>query len=464
MKNYYFSLFTVLVILSLTFSSCKFTTTGENPVQTGGIVTLSGTVVESTSGNPVSSASVNIIGGTAAKIISTDDSGKFSVEVGLNQDASLTIITTRTGYDNDTTSIYAAVGSDIQVPLIKLVKQQGAGGGTSGQAASIYLYSQSAQSIGVKESGSNETVQIIFEVLDSTGVPIGSNNSVLISFSLGSSPGGGEYLYPVSMQSNALGRASVTLNTGTIAGVAQIIAEFTINDVVVRSQPVMITIYGGFPDPNHFGVASDKQNYPEFGVIGYTIPFTAFVGDKYSNPVRPGTSVYFATTSGIIGGSNVTDESGRATVTLLTQPNPDLEGYGPGFFIVTASTVDENNNHIQTSTVRLLSGLPEISVDPTTFAMENGESKLFNFIVSDENDNPLSEGQTITVKVNKGDLEVIGDVDISMLDTQLKTSTMFTFTAIDSKPDTTQLQQAVIDIETTGPNGEKKVSIIGTSK
>ncbi len=464
MKNFYFSLFNILVVLSLTISSCKFTTTEENPVQTVGIVTLSGTVVESTSGNPVSNASINITGGASAKITSTNNSGKFSIEVGLNQDASLTIVTSRTGYDNDTTIIYAALGSAIEVPLIKLVKQQGTGGGISGHAASIYLYSQSAQNIGVKESGSNETVQIIFEILDSTGVPIGPDNSVLVRFTLGSSPGGGEYLYPASVQSNALGRASVTLNTGTIAGVAQVIAEFTINSVVVRSEPVIMAIYGGFPDPNHFGVASDKLNYPEFGVIGYPVAFTAFVGDKYSNPVRPGTSVYFATTSGIIGGSNVTDESGRATVTLLTQPYPDLEVYGRGFFRVTASTIDENNNNIQTSTVRLLSGLPVISVDSSTFNLQNGESQLFNYTVSDENDNPLSEGQLITVKVSKGDLEVTGDIDISMLDTQDKVFTMFTFTAIDSKPDTTQVQQAIIDIETIGPNGEKKVSIIGTSR
>ncbi len=62
---------------------------------------------------------------------------------------------------------------------------------------------------------------------------------------------------PASAVSNTLGRASVTLNTGTIAGVAQIIAEFTINDVTVRSKPILIAIYGGFPDPNHFAVAAE---------------------------------------------------------------------------------------------------------------------------------------------------------------------------------------------------------------
>ncbi len=286
--------------------------------------------------------------------------------------------------------------------------------------------------MGVKESGANESVQFIFEVLDSNGVAIGSDNSVEVNFSLGSGPGGGEYLYPASVVSNALGRASVTLNTGTKAGVAQITAEFSINDVVVKSQPILIAIYGGFPDPNHFAVASDKLNYPDYGIIGVEMPFTAFAGDKYSNPVRPGTSVYFETTSGIIEGSNITDDLGRATVTMLTQPYPDLneQGYGPGFFRVTSSTVDENNTTIQTSTIRLLTGFPVITVSPTSFDIQNGGSQSFNFTVSDGNGNPMSAGQTISVKVNKGDLEVSGDVAVTMLDTQSKSYTMFSFTAV----------------------------------
>ncbi len=55
-------------------------------------------------------------------------------------------------------------------------------------------------------------------------------------------------------------------------------------------------------------------------------------------------------------------------------------------------------------------------------------------------------------------------LDVTMLDTQSKAFTMFSFIAIDSKPDTTQLQQAIIDISTSGPNGEKKISIYGTSR
>ena len=237
-----------------------------------------------------------------------------------------------------------------------------------------------------------------------------------------------------------------------------------INNNVIKSKPVLISIYGGFPDQDHFAVAAEKLNYPAYGIIGYEIPFTAFVGDKYTNPVRPGTSVYFSTTSGIIEGSNLTDNLGRSTVTLLTQPFPNHPIYGPGFFVVTASTINEDNNNIQTETVRLLSGIPQISIEPNTFNIANGGSQLFNYTVSDGNGNPLSEGTTISVTVSEGDLKVSGDVDVRLLDTQSKAYTFFSFTAYDAKPDTINSHQAIIEIEATGPNGDKKVSITGNAE
>jgi len=456
-----------ILLTGLYFSGCEFGTPTDSTTPEVPDAVISGRIVESISGDPVFNATVKLTDGATQVNTTTGSDGSFSASFPLTQDKELTIVYFKSGYNTDTTSIYVPVSGNIEVPVLKLIQQQGTGGGTStGQAASVYLYAQSAQSVGVKESGANESVQFIFEVLDSAGVPIGSDNSVIVSFALSSGPGGGEYLYPSSVLSNALGRASVNLNTGTKAGVAQITAEITNNGVVVKSQPILIAIYGGFPDPNHFAVAPEKLNYPNYGVIGYEISFTAFVGDKYSNPVRPGTSVYFETTSGIIAGSNTTDELGRATVTMLTQPFPDLNepGYGPGFFKVTSSTVDENNTAIQTSTIRLLSGFPVITVDPASFDIQNGGSQSFNFTVSDGNGNPLSGGQTISVSVNKGDLEVSGDIEVTLLDTQSKAFTTFNFIATDSDPNTTTIQQAVIDIATTGPNGDKKVSITGVSR
>ena len=464
MEKKYLNLLYILITLALTILGCKFETP---PTQTtGGTVSLSGQVVDNITGNAIGDVSVTIIGGTSNQGLTTNNSGSFSTDVNIDQDKELTLIANRSGYDPDTIAVYAAVGSKVNNLILKLNQNESSNGNSSEPANSIYLYSQSDKSIGVKESGSNETAQIIFEILDKSGIPISSDQAVTISFKFGSNPGGGEYLYPASVKSNSLGRASVTLNTGTKAGVAQIIAQMTVNEKTISSRPVLISIHGGFPDQNHFDVASDKLNYPEYGIVGYEIKFTAFVGDKYTNPVRTGTSVYFDATSGIIEGSNLTDDLGRSTVTYLTQPFPNLNepGYGAGFFRVTASTIDENNENIQTSTVRLLSGLPVMTVDPATFNIPNGGSQTFNYTVSDGNGNPLAEGQTISVKVSEGDLKVSGDVQVKLLDTQSKAFTFFSFTAYDAKPDTIKSNKAVIDIETTGPNGDKKISISGTAQ
>ncbi len=118
MKNYYIHILYVLIILGLTLSGCKFTSQSpENPVQTGGISTLSGTVVNFSTGDPVSNASVNIYGGTSAQGTTTDNSGNYTIDVNLDQDADLIIIASHSGYLNDTTTVFAQIGSTADVPF-----------------------------------------------------------------------------------------------------------------------------------------------------------------------------------------------------------------------------------------------------------------------------------------------------------------------------------------------------------
>ena len=462
MKN---RLLTLLFILTtaLMMGSCEFGVQNEEPDSHGNL-SINGQVVEASTGDPIDNSSIRIFFGENNANLSSDNNGKFSTTISLGSDSDVKFITSKTGYISDTMSVFASIGSDISVPLIQLKKNSNSNYSNSGKAASVYLYSQSSKSVGVKESGTNETVQIVFEVLDSSGVPISYENSEYLKFKFGANPGGGEFLYPDSIQTNALGRASVTLNTGTKAGVAQVIAEFRLEGNLVRSKPVLIAINGGFPDKNHFDVASSKLNYPAYGIVGYSISFTSYVGDKYSNPVRPNTSVYFKTSSGIIQGSGTTNDMGAATVALLTQPFPEHPIYGAGFFDVTASTIDENESEISTQTTRLLSGFPKITITPQTFDISNGGSQVFNYTVSDANGNPLSESTNISVQVVSGDLKVDGGVNINLPDTQSKNFTTFSFRAFDSRPDTVISKNATIKISTAGPNGEISLSISGISR
>jgi len=452
-----------VIIISLYLISCQFGIEDDS-LNGSDLTTIEGQVVDGLTGNWINGASVKIVYDSLEIVTITNSNGFFLEQFSLSSNTEISIIVSKTGYEVDSTRLIISAGITNKVSLIKLYSDQSIVNDSSGNAASIYLYSQSHQSIVVKESGGVEACQIVFEVLDSSGIQISQENSVIVKFSFLSNPGGGEYLYPDSSITNAFGRASVTLNSGTIAGVIQILATIELQNKIIQSRPVLISIHGGLPDENHFDVASEFLNYPEYGILGYVIPFTAYVGDKYSNPVRPNTSVYFATTSGIIEGSELTNDLGAATVDLITQPFPDHPIYGAGFFEVTASTIDENSQMIYTNSVRLLSGYPVINVSPQQIDIQNGGSQNFTYTVSDGNNNPLAKGTTISVTVVEGNISLLGDIDYTLPDTQSRAFTQFTFTAFDSKPDTLNPVNAVIKINAAGPNGDESMSIYGISR
>jgi hypothetical protein len=462
MKKNYTNLPLIIFIL-IYIISCEFGIQDES-LDPSNLTTVEGQVVDATTGNWISNASVIIVYDSVETGTSTDSKGFFSKDFYISSDGEITIITNKAGYELDTTKIFITVGTKTRTSLIELSSDDTIASDSSGSAASLYLFSQSHQSIGVKESGGVEACQIVFEVLDSSGVPITQENWVIVKFSFLSNPGGVEYLFPDSSITNAFVRASVTLNSGTAAGVIQILATIQLANNIIQTHPVLISIHGGLPDQNHFDVASEFMNYPAYGTLGYVVPFTAYVGDKFSNPVRPNTSVYFSTSSGIIEGSALTSEIGTATVNLLSQPFPDHQVYGPGFLEVIASTIDENSEMIYTSSVRLLSGFPIILVIPTFIDIQNEGSQAFTFTVSDGNNNPLAKGNSISVTVEEGNISLLGDIDIILPDTQSESFTQFSFTAFDSEPDTLNPVNAVIKIQSTGSNGNESINIYGTSR
>ena len=160
----------------------------------------------------------------------------------------------------------------------------------------------------------------------------------------------------------------------------------------------------------------------------------------------------------------MTADAGTATVKLLTEPWPNDPVYGNGFFRVTAATADENLNNISTETVRLLSGAPILNVSPTSFNLENGGSQTFTYTIMDVNGNPMSEGQSIGVKIESENIDVAGATDIKFPDTQSRSMTSFSFTAYDTKPDTVVVESVKIEISTSGPNTDAKIVLFGTGR
>ncbi|MDP2302615.1 MAG: hypothetical protein Q8N03_09370 [Ignavibacteria bacterium] len=460
---------TITFVTLFLLNSCKApnepTTPTGSTIDSLNNISINGSVFDASTNSPIDSALITINYSVGKLTLYTTSQGLFTTAFTLDTNRTITITITKSGYQNDTTTFFALMNKIYNLSAIKLQKTSTVNPPDStkgtGEASSIYLLSQSSSSLGVRGAGSLETGRITFEVLDSTGVPIDTAHRVLVNFRFGGRPNGGEYLHTNSDYTDTSGRVSVYLTSGTKAGVVQIIADFIIHGRTIFSQPVNYAIHGGLPDLTHFGLAPQKVNIPGYNINGVQDPITAILGDKYANPVRPGTSAYFTTDGGIIQGSAITDELGNATAILVSSdPRPNHIFLGPGFATVTASTVDENNQIISKDVIVLFSGIPTIQVSPTTFDIPNRGSQVFNYIVSDQNSNPLSEGQTITVLVEGEGVEGRGDVSINLPDTQSPAWTFFSFSITDT--DTANVVRSVdVTISTTGPNGQAKLSFGG---
>jgi hypothetical protein len=423
---------------------------------------VSGLVINTVTGIPIDSALIQIIGSSINVSLLTNLKGIFSDTIETPSNINLVIYVSKSGFTTDTINVNVTAGVNFAIPAINLTASNSTGTKPSGNPVSIYLYSQTATGIGVQGSGSLATATITFVAVDSSGTPIDLDHSVNVGFSFGANPGGGAVLSPDTVSTNESGLASVNVTSGTIAGVVQIYAALFSKGVKIYSKPVAISIFGGLPDPIHFSVAPEQLNFPGYNIYGLTDVINAYVGDKYGNPARPGTSVYFTSTGGIIGGSSVTNPAGIGSVSLLSAaPQPVHPTLGPGFATITASTADENLNTINTNTLVLFSGFPTISVTPSTIDIPFDSSEIFNYTVCDQNQNPLASGENISVTLTAPNIAAQGDVAVTLPDTQSRFWTHFSFTVYDTSYTGNVQKPVIITILVTGPNGATKESISG---
>lgn len=336
----------------------------------------------------------------------------------------------------------------------------------------IILTGVESESISVTGTGSVNSTRINFVVIDARNKPITSEYALDVSFQL-SGPGGGAFLNPTVVETDAQGRASTVLNAGTISGTAQVRATATFNGRDMFAEPVRIVIHAGLPHNNHFAVAPQDQriNWPQLSWVGKEKPIVAVVGDKYSNPVQPGTAVYFRTTAGNIQAEAFTDDKGKVTVDLISigEKVMDLQD-DPGFGYVVAQTIGENGETVIDSVRILLSGFPLLNVSPTAFSIPAGESETFILTVADKNGNPMAQGQEVRARlilppVGEGEsppkLTVAPGDPYRLPDTHDPAFTQFEFTVINNE--TVVSTTFSIEFETTGPNGEKKLLITGNA-
>ena len=387
-----------------------------------GPVTLTGLVVNSVTSDPVSTAFVRVLGLDEEYLGETDSGGRYRIEIDVDSTTNVNLSVTKSGFVNQTTSVLAVADRTIEVATVRLVPLEGGGDPNnpgeriSGRASNLLLLNQSATSIGVRESGSQEVAELVFQAADSLGRPITLANQITVDFSFGVEPGGGAFISPQSAQTNENGEVRTNISSGTVAGVVQVVASARVGSRNIRSKPVALAVHGGLPHRDHFGVATSTLNVARaWDVWGVAANITAFVGDQYGNPVRVGTSVSFTTSAGIIGGSATTGADGRASVQIISgPPQPVHPEYGAGYVTVSGSTADIDLNEITDDAVLLFSGTSRIVVPPNQGPIVLGNA--YEFHVFDQNDNPLAAGTNITVEASGTNVEPFGNTNVLLSD------------------------------------------------
>jgi adhesin/invasin len=202
-------------------------------------------------------------------------------------------------------------------------------------------------SVGVRESGRNETLLITATVKDA------SNNRVLdgtpVYFDIYSQP----IAHPDSMGGLSStdsvptinGRASVSYTSGYRSGTVRIrarsygiceeesysISAITTEILIFAGPPYIEDIANplgcGYFNTSHMKVAASPCDLVGWSAVGDSVHIVAIVGDKWNNPVTEGTAVYFTTSGGVIStATGFTDANGFATVTLYGgNPMPTLD-------------------------------------------------------------------------------------------------------------------------------------------
>jgi adhesin/invasin len=340
-----------------------------------------------------------------SNIVASGTEVSFASEFGEIQETADTdengIATARltSGTETGTTIVSARCGNAYAQVSVEFV---------SGNAEGIVLHSIDREMIGVRGSGTPETATLIFEVRDDRGVPIDIDHSVEVEFTIEgpaqvidpdeSSEDSVAYLEPDSDYTDEFGRVVVSLNSGYFSGAVEVTA--TIGDSI-SGQAISIAIHGGPPDQNHFSLINNRCILT--GILGTAVDTTSLwvnLGDRFSNPTVPGTSVRFSSTGGVVRGSARTDSLGRCA-TLLTTSNPWPVG---GIDTITAQTVDWNNEEIIAQTIVLVTGPTIVSFDTTGgWRIPFGSYRNFVITIADTFGHPLTAGTSILFEAEARD-------------------------------------------------------------
>ncbi len=464
----FYALFTGVCLLLL--SSCAFFDESESQRSTS----ISGTVVHSNTGQPVNEAIVQI---TQPQFIQqstvTDADGLFVInDLAIDTDVDVTLQVSKPDFTTQYRQLSVSSGSEIDAGTVTLQEvtngnddnnnnggnnnDNGNESDESGGAAAIILAQISRDAINIQETGGEVHSEISFVAQDSTGRSLTAGRSQTVYLEIVSGPDGGEAITPNTAQTDENGMVKANLVSGYTAGVVKVEARIERDDIglTIRSKPIAVAIHGGYPEQNHFSISLQTRNFEGLNIDGIENRVSVVVGDKFSNPVKPGTPVYFKTSGGVIQGSGTTDIDGRTSVNLISGNPRPANGYAE----ITAQTYDENDNLIEVSIPVLFSGSPSasnINITPDEFNIPAGGGRTYTLTLTDENQNPLPAGTSVTVELESEILTLSGDTEFQIPNALYAGGgvTEFNFAVRDNDDDNIDAQEYDITVRVSTPEG-----------
>jgi hypothetical protein len=188
--------------------------------------------------------------------------------------------------------------------------------------ANIELYASTAD-IQVHGTGGMDFTTVTAACYDAFGNA--APEGLPIALSVVSGPGGGEGIngtvgQPVSKFTDASGRVTWTVASGTISGTVRLRA--TAGSVL--STAIHVVVNAG--PPFEISIGTQTCNIQSWSWVNKVNPIVAMVVDTYGNPVPAGTAVYFSTEEGSVGAYDITEENGGIANVEWHSGDPQNDG------------------------------------------------------------------------------------------------------------------------------------------
>lgn len=317
--------------ISTTTSSADGTTTTDTIVSSVRI----GSIVNSTFTDGIVSVSPNTLsaGGTAAITVNIVDANgdpvttsttvNYSSPCASDGLAALSNATQTTTTGTATTNYLAqgCTGSDIVTATLSGTTQKATGTVTvaSATAGSIEFSSVTNTLIALSGTGSvsglPETSTVKFIVKDDLGLPVQGED---VNFSLNSTVGGIS-LSSIIATSDGLGEVITTVQSGTVATSVRVTASLA-SDPALATTSTAIAIATGPPDQDSMSLAASELNPRAWDINGKEVIISAFLADRFNNPITDGTAISFTTELGSIEPSCSTSNGGCSVIWRSQNP------------------------------------------------------------------------------------------------------------------------------------------------